>query len=171
MGKRQVLSRAAYARHRGIDPSLITRWAKRGRLVLTDDGKVDVAASDAKLEATRDPRRIGEVRSRPERGGEDPLREARIRTERAQAARQELDLAERQGKLIRLDVAKRAAAEAATAINAAISSMPARTAAAIAAALQVDVRPVMSLLDEQADELRQVAADAMRALIPTDGAA
>jgi phage terminase Nu1 subunit (DNA packaging protein) len=169
MPKPKMLTKAAYARHRGCDRSLISRWGRAGRLVMAD-GLVDVVATDAKLAATRDPRRIGEVRSKIGRGGEDPLRAARIRTEEAQAARQELDLAERQGKLVRLDEAKRAAVEAATAINAAISSMPARTAAALAAALQVDVRPVHTILEEQADELRQVAADAMRALIPAEGA-
>lgn len=168
MPKPKMLTKAAYARHRGCDRSLISRWGRAGRLVMVGD-LVDVPATDAKIEATRSPRRIGEVRSRPERGGEDPLRAARIRAEQASAELREIDLATKRGEVVRLDTARRAATEAAAAIAAAISNMPARTAAAIAAALQVDVQPIQNLLDEQADELRQIAADAMRALISAQG--
>lgn len=50
------LTRAEFARLRGIKQSYVTELAKAGRLVLTDDGKrVRVAESIARIEATRDP--------------------------------------------------------------------------------------------------------------------
>ena len=50
------VTRAEFARLRGIKPSYVTELAKAGRLVLTDDGKrVRVAESIASIEATRDP--------------------------------------------------------------------------------------------------------------------
>lgn len=47
-----TLSKAAYARHRGVDRAHITRLGAAGRLVLTADGKVEVEASNRLIEAT-----------------------------------------------------------------------------------------------------------------------
>lgn len=169
-----MLSKADYARHRGCDRSLITRWGKVGRLVMRD-GLVDVDATDALLAKTADPRRVGELRSRVARGdgsrnGHDPLRAARIRAEEASAAERELDLAERRGELVRLDVVRRAAATAVGEITKAIGTLPARASAAIAAKLGVEARLVAALLDEESDALRQVAANALRRLIEQERA-
>lgn len=59
-----TLTRAAFARLRGVDKAYITRLAQAGRLVLTEDGKlVRVAESIALLEKTKDPSKEG-VRER-----------------------------------------------------------------------------------------------------------
>lgn len=47
-----TLSKAAYARHRGVDRAHVTRLGAAGRLVLTADGQVEVEASDRLIEAT-----------------------------------------------------------------------------------------------------------------------
>lgn len=55
-----TMSKAAYARHRGVGKSAVSNWVKREQIVLTRDGQVDVPASDAKLGMQVDP-----VRGRP----------------------------------------------------------------------------------------------------------
>lgn len=50
-----TLTQAAFARHLGVVKSYITLLKQQGRLVMTDDGKVDVEASEAKIKATEDP--------------------------------------------------------------------------------------------------------------------
>ncbi len=58
------MTRAAYARYKGVDRAHITRLAQAGRLVLTSDRKlVRVVESDRLLENTRDPSKEG-VRER-----------------------------------------------------------------------------------------------------------
>lgn len=50
-----ILTKREYATHKGWSPSYLTQLRKEGRLVLTEDGRVDVAATEAQLKATRDP--------------------------------------------------------------------------------------------------------------------
>ena len=47
----------------GVQPSYVTKLKQQGRLVLTDDGKVDVEASRQRIAATADPNR-DDVRAR-----------------------------------------------------------------------------------------------------------
>lgn len=47
-----TLTKADYARHRGVDRAHITRLGAAGRLVLAADGSVEVEASDRLIEAT-----------------------------------------------------------------------------------------------------------------------
>lgn len=54
---------AAFARRLGVDKGYVSRLRSDGRLVMTPDGKVDVEASLARLEKTRDPCR-DDVRAR-----------------------------------------------------------------------------------------------------------
>ena len=49
-----LISKAAYARHRGVGKSAVSNWIKRGQIVLVGD-KVDQAASDTRLAALVDP--------------------------------------------------------------------------------------------------------------------
>jgi len=54
-----ILSQADFARRLGVKPSYVTELKKAGRLVLTDDGKVDAEASEANIAATADPGKAG----------------------------------------------------------------------------------------------------------------
>lgn len=51
------LTQSAYADHRGVAKSYITKLKQEGRLVLNPAGLVDVAASDALVDQTADPNR------------------------------------------------------------------------------------------------------------------
>lgn len=44
-----VTNQAGFAAHRGVSRKTVTGWKQRGLLVLTEDGQVDVAASDRLL--------------------------------------------------------------------------------------------------------------------------
>lgn len=50
----ELMTKAAYARHRGVGKSAVSNYIKRGQIVLVGT-KVDVAKSDAKLDAEVDP--------------------------------------------------------------------------------------------------------------------
>lgn len=52
----ELMSKAAYARHRGVGKSAVSNWVTREQIVIVD-GKVDVKASDALLDASVDPGR------------------------------------------------------------------------------------------------------------------
>jgi phage terminase Nu1 subunit (DNA packaging protein) len=47
-----IVTKAEFARRLGVRRSSVSHWAKQGRLVLTDDGKVDVKESIALLRRT-----------------------------------------------------------------------------------------------------------------------
>lgn len=53
------MRKSEYARHRGVSKPRISELVKAGRIVLTQAGLVDVVASDAALDANRDPSRGG----------------------------------------------------------------------------------------------------------------
>lgn len=68
----QGMSKSEFAAHKGWSKPYVSKLAKQGRLVLTADGKVDVAATEALLERTADPSKTGVAdrhqRERVERG-------------------------------------------------------------------------------------------------------
>lgn len=64
---------AAFARHIGRDKAYITRLKQRGRLVLMDDGQVDVAASLKRIEETKG-RSRPDVAARHQREREEPAK-------------------------------------------------------------------------------------------------
>jgi phage terminase Nu1 subunit (DNA packaging protein) len=47
-----IVTKAQLARRLGVSRGTVTYWARRGRLVLTDDGKVDLEASIERLRRT-----------------------------------------------------------------------------------------------------------------------
>lgn len=53
----ELVTKAEYARKKGWSRSTVTRAAKAGRLVVTTDGKIEVAASDQRYADTADPNR------------------------------------------------------------------------------------------------------------------
>lgn len=54
-----TMRKGEYARHRGVTAAMVSHWVNAGRLVLTADGRVDVAASDRALQESLDPARGG----------------------------------------------------------------------------------------------------------------
>lgn len=113
------MTTAEYAVHRGISDSYVRRLKREDRLVLSGDGKrIDVAASDAKLDATGDPLRGGDRTGKHAGAGDEPtdpqgtmpvsatgdisLREAMRRERLARARLAELELGETAKQLARV---------------------------------------------------------------------
>ena len=46
----QTMTQAQFAKHRKVTPKSVTKWKQAGRLVLTADGLIDVAASEILLD-------------------------------------------------------------------------------------------------------------------------
>lgn len=70
-GTPERCTQAEYARHRGVDPSLISRWAKQHKIVLDANGKVVVDRSDALLAAVLHPTKGGGRGKRRDATGDD----------------------------------------------------------------------------------------------------
>ncbi len=54
-----LMTKAEYADRRGWSRAYVSKLVKQGRLVITDDGKVDADASDELLAASADPSKAG----------------------------------------------------------------------------------------------------------------
>lgn len=68
-----VMSKAEFARHLGVNRSTVTRMGQQGRLVLAPNGKVKVAESIAQINATQGARNDVAQRHAIERGHEIAL--------------------------------------------------------------------------------------------------
>ena len=69
----ELMSKAQFARHRGVGRSAVSNWITRGQLAIVD-GKVDVAASEALLDASVDPGRGRPPEHDPQPGGGTPAK-------------------------------------------------------------------------------------------------
>jgi len=119
------MTQSEYARARAVSRQLVSRWKKQGRLVLTDDGRVDVQASDRVLQSVLDPTRGGDRTGKraaaidqaaadagavvTEDGQVMSLEEARRRELAARAVKQELEAAQLRGELVSKEEVVRAA--------------------------------------------------------------
>ena len=155
------LSQKDFAALRGVSEPMVVKWKRKGRLVMSEDGKrVRVAESIALLEATRDPGRggdrTGKAAAAPQGAASAPVppdgsdlnyqREA-ARDKRASAMQRELELAEKAGALVvSVDVEHRIAGHVRAATDYLASS---RRRIAPTLALEADARKVEQLLEER----------------------
>jgi hypothetical protein len=116
-----VLSKTAYARHRGVETSAVSKWIARGKLfggALTADGQIAVEEADRQLAATIDPGRGAPGRPSIEVDGGGPSQKAgdavpaslarvRLRTETLKLEELERKAALEQAELMRTDEAAR----------------------------------------------------------------
>ncbi len=91
-----VMTQAAYARHRGVSRATICKMVKSGRISVNEEGKIDPEAMDGVL----DP-----VQSKPAAEGSfsSTLTEAKIKTETIRGKNAELEYGKKVGKLLALD--------------------------------------------------------------------
>jgi len=109
-----VVSKKRYAQHRGCTLPHIYNLIRQGKLgppAVTPDGRIDVALADKMLGPPRQDKaaRIQPVTARVAEDDAPVYAVERARRERAQAALAELQLAERQGKLLHVDAVRAAA--------------------------------------------------------------
>lgn len=143
-----LISKAEYARRRGVSGAAVTRAIKDGRITTTADGRIDPELADEQW--SRNTRSRGAPRSaasaepapaaavepsspeqpkpRRELGEFD---EARTRREKAQADLAELELAVKRGELVRAEDVERALAGNLIAVREALDALADRLSAAI----------------------------------------
>lgn len=141
----ELLTQAEFARRQGWSKSYVTKLKQLGRLVLRD-GKVDVAASLARIAETADPNRDDVVRRNAERReGSDALpgadaervgqsfAAARAVKERFLALRAKAEYEQMIGKLVEAEAVRRAAEDAGAWLRARLESLPDQLAAELSA--------------------------------------
>lgn len=150
------MTRAEYAQYRGVSAPQVTQYGDSGRLVETDDGLIDVAATDALLAASLDPLRGGDrtgKHERPEQTNAAALLEARTQRERALAAKAALEAEQLAGRLVSVAEVEREAFTAARQAQEALLAIPDRLASLLAA--ESEPAKVHDLLSE---EIRRVVS-------------
>lgn len=170
----QTMTRAQFADHLGVSRSYITKLANTGRLVLAEDGRINVAASQAALKAST---------GAPERAVAAAATEAfadwRERKERAQAEMAEMDVAVRRGTLMQADQVRAAAVAAVTMLRSRLELLPDQLAPQLAATSDelrvkaIIAAEVEAALAELSTQFRDhlVAPAEQASAAPTDGAA
>lgn len=127
MNSPRLMSKSEFAVHRGVGKSAVSNWAKADLLVMAEDPddptkmKIDVARTEARLNAKIDPARGRPTKGTAQPQGDLPLTPPRteprgesladVRTDliKAQTVKAQLDNARRAGDLVPLeDYARRA---------------------------------------------------------------
>lgn len=162
----ETMTQAEFARRRGVSRSTVNEYKNKGYLVMTDDGKVSVLASEEKLADHLDPTRGGSRSSAPQKASpkNTAYMTAKTREMEAKAAKQEMDTRERAGELLdRVDVQRaaftlaRQTQEAGMAIADRLSSILAAEgdAAKVHGLLTSELREVFNDIADQAEGMFQ----------------
>jgi hypothetical protein len=152
-----LMRKRAYARYRSRSPASVSGWIRRGWIVL-EGGLVDVARSDALLDANLDPGLGARAGSPPEKRG--PGRTKGPPSSLAVAAAADREAGVRL-KNLRLDVeaeglldagaANRGARKAQAVVEAHLRELPARIGALLAKRFNVDPRQSIALFADEAE--------------------
>jgi hypothetical protein len=182
-----LVSKAEYARHRGVSGAMVSHWTKAERIAVRG-GKVDLKASDAMLAASLDPARGGKGGSprgaqvsvgtdssegaapsassaAPAATGPGPDTYTRVRTHREafRAKTEEVDYRERIGELVERDRYNKALADGLSPVLAALDSLGPRLAPVLAA--ESDPRRIQSLVEDAIVNIRQDMADTLLRMV------
>lgn len=163
------VKQAEFARLMGVHPSYVTRLKQSGRLVLDEDGTVNVEASRLRILETSDPNRDDvAARHAAARGGmgggaaDAPVpgsyQAARARKEKYLALQAQLDYERAAGKLIDRVAVERAVAGAVTLFRQRLENLPHRTAPLLISKTLDEIRGVLR------DEVRSAFAELEREL-------
>ena len=160
-----------YARHRGVDPSQVTRWKKKGffrKALVKQKGKrrvlINSVSADAILDANLDPnhRKGGSVTTRdrasevdvtpdPGKGAEDTFISARTRSERYKAAERKLNYEIKQAKWVSKAQVRDESFKAGRILRDALLNVGPRVCAILAAEVghEVDEHIVLRILQKE----------------------
>jgi hypothetical protein len=165
----RVMSRAAYARHRGCDVREVRRALKSGLIHLERDGSIDPVRADAEWSTGTNPASAKRPGMKPSEstlseGGKTSsdrisFADARARSESVKAELSELRLRERQGALVDRQKAVAAVFELARAVRGAIETFPARASVQIVAELGADEHATEQALNGALRDLLTTLAD------------
>ena len=166
MGKVNLMTMAAYARHRGVSKVAVGKAVKAGRISLVN-GLIDPVVADVQWKANSRARASqGGGDQLPLEAGSTPDEPAKVddymfnrnRREAAEAERAELSLAEDKGQLIRVDAVKAAVASVFSAARDALLQIPARLGPQLAA--ESDASKAQTMLHSEIHQALQLLAGA-----------
>lgn len=126
-----LVTQSEYAKHRGVDPSLISRWKKENRLVMVGN-RVHVSGSDAVLDRDRDNRGGNQFDVAAEVNRTDYLA-IKARETHWSAEQKRLKAEQIAGKLVEVDGVEREAFNQARLLRDALLNIPDRVSASLAA--------------------------------------
>lgn len=132
----QYMSQAEFSRRRGVSRATVTEYKAKGLLVMTNDGLVDVAASEERLAASLDPARGGDRTHKKPAASNKPdgrFMVARVEEMEVRAARQRLALEQDAGLLVEKAAVERAAFTLARTAQEALIAIPDRLSTSLAA--------------------------------------
>ncbi len=147
----ELLTLAAYARHRGCSRPAVSKALREKRITLTAEGLIDPVAADAQWQARTRPRATAKPAA-----AELPLsadaagvsyQEAKRRQAVADMLQAERLEAEQRGELLRREVMERVVGDLAAALKQRVMQVKARLAPLLAA--ETDVAKVSAMLDAE----------------------
>lgn len=144
-----ALTKTAFAAHIGVAKSYVSKLGNTGRLVLTDDGLVDVAASLQKIKSTN-----GAPERSPDSMVPPQYADQRDRGDRLKNELLEMEVGERRGELLKAQDVRAFIVGAATMLRGRLEALPEQLAPQIAAAGS-DEHQVRSLLASEIEILLQ----------------
>lgn len=181
-GANMLISKAEYARYRGVSGAMVSKWTTRGQIAIVD-GKVDRDVSDTMLAATRDPARGGKNgKSDGDFAGAAPVEPAakppvtpggdtyaRVRTYREgfRAKTEEVEYRRTVGELVEKSRYDKALADGLVPILAAMDSLGPRLAPVLAA--ETDSRRCQTLIEDAVAAVRQDMADTLMRMVTGAG--
>ena len=162
------MSQAQYARHRGCGRADVLKALKAGRIHVEKDGAIDPKRADREWAASVNPASGKRPHMKPGEstlsakpgGGRSSFADARVRSELAKARMAELRIQEKEGQLVDVSFAKKAAFAFTRQFRDRLQGWPSRNSALMANELGVDAHLLETILDGQVrDLLRSMAAD------------
>ncbi|MHB1098522.1 MAG: hypothetical protein ACYCZR_03090 [Burkholderiales bacterium] len=164
----ELVTQAEYARHRGVSPMAVSKAVKAKRILLID-GKIDPEVADIQWEKNTHPEQA--ARANAGKGPQLAANESseywliKIRREKAEALKIELQLAEMCGKLVERAKVEAASYQVGRLLRDMVLAVPGKLAAELAAIsdpMQIEIR--------MRDELRKVLSEISRLTrTPEDG--
>ncbi|SFI31246.1 hypothetical protein [Nitrosomonas sp. Nm34] len=161
-----TVNQSEFAKILGYSRAAVTQFKKAGRLVMTEDGLVDVEASKQRIKETADPNRDDVVQRHASARGsniEDDsdtgpgFQEARALKEHYHALQAKIDYETRIGELVERAEVERDWVEVATVLRTNLEKIPDSMASVLAA--ETDSSRVHAILTEQIEKVLKKASD------------
>lgn len=158
-----LMTKAQYAKHRGVTPQAISKLVKNDRVLVTEDGLIDSEISDVLLEEFSDQDSATSQLANKLSGISSYAEQRALLTEyKARITKIELDRLE--GRSIDADQVRRAAFDTARRVRDTILNLPDRIAPLVATA--DGVHAIRTILDT---ELRKGLMELYNEFIPAEG--
>lgn len=168
----KTVTLSEFAKLRDVHKSTVTRYKQTGRLVFTDDGLVDVEASNQKIADTADPNRDDVVQRHKKNKGIEPegeetgggaYQEARAKKEKYHALQAKADYEKSIGLLVERAEVDKAWVDVAVIMRSALERIPDTLAADLAS--ENDPTRINAILVDQIELILKQAADQIKVLV------